>query len=811
MSDGNTFAAVSGTIQQEQVTGSRILRRYTTFIVENRVIVIVLVMAVTVVLAIGVSRLHLEIDPDRSLPQDHPYIQALNELHRLFGDKNLVVLGLIPRDGHVFTPEFLSKAQQVTRSLETIPGVVKPLLQGVASAAMKDVQPIEGGIRVDRLMDAVPTTQAEADAIRARLFANSSFVGTLVSPDASALAIYATFELTRDLPGYVNLHEAVLDKLRAADDGTFTYALAGPVVIVSTLTRYSRQMAYLFPIALVVIAAVHYEAFGTLQATFLPLLTALLSVVWAVGLMGLLSVPLDSFNSTTPILILAVAAGHAVQILKRYYEELTRLRDNKMAVIESISQIGGVMIAAATIAALSFLSLLTFGTQSIRIFGVFTALGIVSTLIIELTLIPVVRAVLPEPRVAERELEARKHPWLDAGLGRLSVVVTGKRAPMVVMCSLAVIALSAIVASRIEVDTSFKRHLAPSETALKDDNLLNGLFAGTNVLVFLVKGPDEGSIAEPAALRAIDHFERRMEALDGVGKATSVVDTLKRLHRAMRNVDDAGELPTSKALASQYLFLYSLSGGDDLDTQITADYRVAKVVVLMHNDSTQYGRMMIERAKRILDEEMPIGYEVAISGSLASDGALTETMVSGKVRNIIQIGIFTVVIASVLLRSVLGGALVAVPLACAVAIISFVMGALKIPLDIGTAAIAAMAVGIGADYAVYYLFRLREEYALAEGDIEQATARTMATSGKAIVFVSSAIALGYSTLCLSSFRLYVQLGGLVGLAMVTSSLATLIILGSLAALAARTRWSANLLGRAHVKEVVERAVGTRVR
>ncbi len=55
---------------------------------------------------------------------------------------------------------------------------------------------------------------------------------------------------------------------------------------------------------------------------FLPLVTALMSVVWALGLMATLRLPMDTWSAMTPVLILAVAAGHAVQILKRYYEEL---------------------------------------------------------------------------------------------------------------------------------------------------------------------------------------------------------------------------------------------------------------------------------------------------------------------------------------------------------------------------------------------------------------------------------------------------------------------------------------------------------
>src|SRR5207249_4657710 len=141
---------------------------------------------------------------------------------------------------------------------------------------------------------------------------------------------------------------------------------------------------------------------GTLQALFLPLVTALVSVLWAVGLMGLLGVQFDPYNTTTPILILAVAAGHAVQVLKRFYEEFERSGDAGEAIVASLGRVGPVMIAAGTIAALSFCSLVSFQTATIRTFGLFTGFGIASALVIELTIIPAVRALLPAPRGRDR-------------------------------------------------------------------------------------------------------------------------------------------------------------------------------------------------------------------------------------------------------------------------------------------------------------------------------------------------------------------------------------------------------------------------
>ena len=184
------------------------------------------------------------------------------------------------------------------------------------------------------------------------------------------------------------------------------------------LMVYTRRVALLFVLALAMIGYLHYRAFRTLQGMIVPLVTAIMGVVWALGLMGLIGAPMDPWNIMTPILLLAIGAGHSVQILKRYYEEYARARatqpelpgveHNRIAVIEATVKVGVVMLAAGTIASLSFGSLAAFGLPTIKNFGLCTAFGIVAALTVEMTFIPAIRMLMSPPsRGADRAREAR--------------------------------------------------------------------------------------------------------------------------------------------------------------------------------------------------------------------------------------------------------------------------------------------------------------------------------------------------------------------------------------------------------------------
>jgi hypothetical protein len=749
---------------------------YARWILRHRLLVGVGILLVTLMLSRWSGRLHVEVDPDKQVPQGHPYITTLTDVYRIFGDKNLVVVGLFPKDGKVFTPAFLAKLAEITERLAHVPGANPALLQSIAAPNVKDVTGTAEEIAVRPLMEEPPATQAEADHVRALVHGNEAFVGTLVSTDDSAAAIQASFELTPATPDYRSLHRAIAAELEAAEDGTFDHKLAGLTILLSELSRYAAKIAFVFPVALLVIAFMHFDAFRTFQGLVLPMVTALLAVLWAVGLMGLFGIPLDPLNTTTPILILAVAAGHAVQVLKRFYEEYEKTPDVAEAIVSCISHVGPIMVGAGLVATLSFWSLITFQTASIRTFGMFAGLGILSALVIEMTIIPVVRSLLPPPPARERARQAQRHPLFDPLLAWATRAVMNPRATVLAVVGVLVV-MFGFFAERVEVKTSLRSKFRASDTIHADDEAINSRFAGTSTLVLLVEGPGEGALEDPRIVTAIDGLERLLAAEPGVGKVFSYVDVVTRLHRAATADDpQASARPESRELVSQYLFLHSLSGGGDmLDAFIDPAHQVAKIRVLARDDSTAFGEALIARASAFAARTFPPGYSVRFTGTLASTVAATEVMVRGKLRNIAQVGVITVIVSSLLLRSLVGGLLVAVPLVLTVIVSFGTMGLLGIPLDAMTAVIAAMAIGIGADYAMYFLARVREEVT-GHGDLGRAVVEALRTSGKAVMFVSSAVAAGYATLVLTGFSMHIYLGSLVALAMMVSALSAIVVL-----------------------------------
>jgi predicted RND superfamily exporter protein len=485
---------------------------------------------------------------------------------------------------------------------------------------------------------------------------------------------------------------------------------------------------------------------------------------------------------------MAVAAGHAIQILKRYYEEYNRLRTttflvprkaSRAAVVESLTRVGPVMVLAGLIAAITFYSLAVTGIPMVRHFGVFAGSGVLSALILEFTLIPALRAVLPAPKAKEIAREQKKG-ILDRLLLWIANSLIGGRAPWIIAAALAVVLLVAAGLPLVHVDNSNKGYFRPTSEFRVHDDILNARFAGTSTIQFLIETPTQDGLKDPKVLQAIATLQAFLESQPQVGGTQSIVDLIKRMNQAM-NGDrrEAYTLPARRDLIAQYLFLYSLSGDpQDFDSLVDNDYRKAAVWAYLKTDSSAYADALFKKAQSVIARSFPGNVTVRMGGSLPQTMALNEVVTRDKFRNMAQMVAIVFVLSALSLRSLAGGLFVATPLVAVILANFGLMGWLGIPLDIGAATAAAMAIGIGADYELYLLFRFREELARS-GSLVIATRDSLLTSGKAILFVALSIIGGYSVLQLSEMAWYNRISTLVMATMAVSALSALFFLRAL--------------------------------
>src|SRR5262249_7310037 len=368
----------------------------------------------------------------------------------------------------------------------------------------------------------------------------------------------------------------------------------------------SREVAWRIPLTFLVIAGMLLVSFRSVQGMLVPMLTATLSTLWGLGLMGWTGIVIDGWNVAVPILLIAVAAAHSAQMLKRYGEEVERTRDNRAAVIASTVSMGPVMVAAGATAALGFASLALFGVRSIGNFGLSCAYGIASAVLLELTFIPALRAVLPPPRRTP-PTGGLTYRFLDV-LYRAIVERRGRR---VMIGTGVALGLSIVGVAFIRTYGSTKEYMPKQSLARRHLAEIERHFDGTVTMTILWEGPP-GSVRTTGVLQHVAALQDEMAKSPLVFRTASLADLVKTIHKTFDPEDPKSySIPDSQELLAQLMFL-----GDSPAFERFTDRSLSKTLLLAYlrsDDSAEVGPLVRHVQAWVAEHPAPAGETVLVA------------------------------------------------------------------------------------------------------------------------------------------------------------------------------------------------------
>jgi len=745
----------------------KVLRKDAEFVVAHPWAVLVASLIVSAVMAAGTLRLSVDTAPENVVPGNNHYIALDRKIRKEFGGRNFVAMAVLPSSGTVWRTDVLQVVYDVTLDLLNARGVIPQNVISLSSPYVRIPRDRGGTLVVDYLMQDVPQDEAEIAALRDLYLSEPLVRGTVISKDEKAAMILADFYDNMTLGQIAAIVDEVAARHRSPD---IDIAITGAPILADTADSILRRQLTFWPLGVLLIFLVLYFAFGQLQGVIIPSTTALLSTVWALGFMGYLGIPVNEWTATAPLMVVTIAAGHSAQMLKRYYEEFRRLGDRSAAIVESTSRIGVVMMAAGVTAGSGFAGLMLLGIPSLTHFGATTACGILAAVILELTFMVALRAVWPGGTGREGPLSR----GLGAVLRRLEAGVS-RRAGLTLI-AFAVIALAAIAGyPRLTSEIVAKDYWSQSTEAGRDVRVFEEHFPSTTTFTVLLEG-DQDSMRTPHAVQLMRGLTETMAQDPDVGRTSSVADMLQRTYEVFSGEKADDNLFRSADMVGQ---LFLLAQSPALERYVDRSYSRAVVTGFLNRENSEPVRRLIGRLNDYLTKHPAGEIRVSIAGGIGPTlFALNEHTVEAKKLNIAMLLVVIFVIASILLRTALGGAYVVAPLAMALLVNLGLFAWLGVAFDICGATIAAIGIGVGADYAIYFLYRFREEFQ-ETGEVTSALQRTMQTSGRAVLFVALAISAGFTINIPSDFYQLRLLGGFVPVTMIVSCLTSLSLLPAL--------------------------------
>jgi predicted RND superfamily exporter protein len=174
------------------------MKSYMEWVIRYRFAVIAMTLLLTVFAVFQAKNLKIIIDPNTMLPQSHPYVSTTNEVEKVFGLKNIVVIGITPKQGDLYQATVLQKVQHITAALLKAKGVMPESMLSLSAPRAKNIIGTDEGMEVKQLMPIVPSNTAQMQALRVAVNKNSVYLNAIVSADEKTAAIIAQF---KDIPG----------------------------------------------------------------------------------------------------------------------------------------------------------------------------------------------------------------------------------------------------------------------------------------------------------------------------------------------------------------------------------------------------------------------------------------------------------------------------------------------------------------------------------------------------------------------------------------------------------------------------------
>lgn len=708
--------------------------------------VLSVIAILTIALALRIPVLKIYTDFADLLPQQHPYIELHNSIKDSFGGANVLVVGVEFEDGDIFTNENLAKIDRITQSVDNLPGVNHNLVSSVTHRNTRKIWLNEvGSINSQPYYDSTSGQYSEEalQAMRSDVAANPMVYGPLVSPDMKMALVKAQL-----IEGKLDYEKTFsqLQKMRAdeAQANVRIYATGQPVLIGWSYT-YMEQILQIFIFTVLALLALLIFQFRKAYGVLIPLGGVLISTVWGLGIISLLGYNLDPLGLVIPFLVAARAMSHGVQLVERYYAEVRELGSGSKAAkatFDSLFRPGSLGVVTDAIG----LSLITIGSIPLNThLGIYASLWAITVIFTVLIGVPLLLSILPTPKNPEMRETVLRH------IGTSCARTVSRPGAAKIVLSVAALAVVAglLAASKVQIGDSEPGSpiLYPDHDYNISSRVVNDRFPGSEELYIIAETDEKGGLKRPEVLAALSNLQSHMLTDPEVGGSKGLPDLVKQVNRLMHNNDPRWyQIPHDAGYVGGLMFTYMASSPipGALDEFNDTDDRIANLVFYYKDRQGETIRRAIHMAKEWIAENSGNveGLTIRLAGgTLGVAAAMNESAFETNVIVLPLVFLLIFIFVMLFYTSWHAGLMMLLAMGFATTLTYAYMGLTGLSIDINTVPVIAVGIGVGIDYSIYMMDRIREEMT-RYGDLWQAVRRSISTTGMAISFTALALMAG---------------------------------------------------------------------
>ncbi len=806
---------------------------YEGLVIERPVLALLLLLALLVGVATGVPQFRLDASADSLLLESDPDLKQFRDLAKRYQTRDFLFMTVTPREA-LLSKGSLDLIRALREDLKALPNVDTvttvldvPLVRNIAGGLTKVVsnyRTVESpDLNIDKAMDElthsplyrnmVVSADGKTTAIRVTLkpppdnFADLQYErGELLYRRAQGHA--APAELTRlaDIePRYQALKDdvdsnnhATVEQLREVmriHGDAAELHLGGVAMIADDMIGYVRSDIVVFGTAsfLLTIAMLGY-IFREFRWVVIPVLNCTFITIGILGVLGLIGWKLTVISSNFLALTLILSISINIHLIVRYRELYRERKDlsHRELVRQTARDMASPCLYTSLTSIIGFGSLLSSDIRPIADFGAMMSMSLLLVYFVVFTLVPALMVVLPSrpPRVDDDG---------QSGFTVLLARITDRHGSGVMLVTLAVVVLSGIGISRLEVENSFINYFRHSTEIYQGLKRVDETLGGTTPLEVVLKFPStEVKPGSSDSELDAEMFGDEAGAKSDTWFTADKIARIKQVHDYVAAVPGVG---TVMSLASIVRVAEELNKGREFDPfelnviykRLPANLRDELLTPYINIDADQarISLRILDSTPNLRRQELlrqindglkkDLGLraeEFEVAGLLVLYNNMLQSLYSSQIASIGSAMIGVLLTLWFLFRNLRAAIIGLVPNMVAAGAVLGYMGWTGVPLDMMTIMVAALTMGIAVEDCIHYLYRYRLEF-YRLGDGLTTMYHCHGNIARAGFYTTLVVCVGFSILMMSNFIPSILFGLLTTIAMGIAILAALTLMPKL--------------------------------
>ena len=768
----------------------------------------------------------LDASSDTLLLENDPDLKYLREVNAKYGSKDFLVLTYTPKN-NLLDPTTIQKLTDLKNSLSNLEWVNNVITILDVPLLKNNDDPLAERIKNFKTLSSV---DVDLDRGFKEIINSPIYKEFVISKDGKTSGILVYLKKDKKMANFIKTKNNFLDKknlntkekkefkkilkeydsykklynkknhknineIRAVIKNYKTDAqihLGGIPMIADDMMTYVKNDIIVFGAGVFLfIVFTLWFVFRNFLWVFIPLLSCFFSVSIMIGLLGLLGwkVTVISSNFIALMLILTMAMNIHMSVRFLQYKKENPINKNNEAILWTAKKMFSPIFYTVLTTICAFLSLIFSGIKPIIDFGWMMTLGLLVSLFVTFTLLPVILNIFGGKH---SNYENDKKSKITSFLSK----VAQKKTKTIFVSSLIVIFVSIIGITKLKVENSFINYFDKETEIYKGMKLIDNQLGGTTPLDVIIKFPkqektentdeDFDSWDEEDKDDAKYWFTRNK-----INKITKVHDYLDSLHPIGKVISFASVVRVAEDLSGGkelqgleigvlYTKIPDAIKKEIIDPYISIKSNEARISLRVLDSKKDLRRNeLIKKINYDLQNKLGLNQdEFKLTGVLILFNNLLQSLFKSQILTLGVVMAGITLMFLILFRNIALSLIGVVPNFMAAFLILGIIGLLNIPLDMMTITIAAITIGIAVDNSIHYIYRFKEEFK-KNSNYNKTLEICHDTVGVAILNTSITIIFGFSILVLSNFIPTIYFGVFTGIAMLLALISVLTLLPKL--------------------------------